>query len=332
MTNLPRRPIKPLAPPPDSFDRVLATARRRRRIRGLIAASSTMVVVLVAAASFALGASINANDRLDPASSFTSNPSSTEDPTSADSSHPKPTPKKSRIVAGGGKSAVGGEPLTWLRGRAIDPDGNGIPGLYVLPGAHGTFNSVGWSNARTNADGYYSIPCPNSPVLLATWRLNVPYSGASAGGAWAATYVGSKSGAPVVPRCGGREYETTLVPGATLTGKVIDSGDCVPGDNYHLWVYFRYHQTTAIRLHGLYSGDTFTISGLPAGTYMVGLRMQMKEVPVAAGTTTEANVDFTCDGTTDYPTDGTPTTQTPSTGEASPEVTPSPTPSEPVIN
>jgi hypothetical protein len=330
MSHLPRRPIEPLAPPLDSFDRVLAAARRRRRVRGLTAASSTMVVVLVAAASFALGASLNAHHRLDPASNTTSKASPTTNPTPAASPTPKHTRKRGNAVAGGGTSAVGGQPLSLLRGRALDPDGHGIPGLYVLPGSHGTFNSVGWSNARTDAGGYYSIPCPHAPVLLATWRLNDPYAGASAGGQWAATFVGSKSGAPVVPRCNGQPYETTLVPGATLRGKVIDSGDCVAGDNYHIWVYFRYHQTTAIRLHGLYSGDTFTVSGLPAGTYDVGLRMQMRKIPVAAGTTAEANIYFTCDGTTGYPTDRKPKPQKTPTPEASPELPPSPTP-EPSI-
>jgi hypothetical protein len=292
MSNLPRRRIEPLAPPPDSFDRVLATARSRRRHRGLIAASSTMVLVLVAAASFALGASLHASHRLDPASKATSKAS----PTTTDPIPPTPTPKHTRkngdAVAGVGTSGVGGQSPSVLRGRAVDPDGHGIPGLYVMSGSHGTF---------------------------------VPYSGVTAGGQWAATYVGSKSGAPVVPRCD-RSYKTTLFPGATLTGKVLDSGDCVQGDNYHVWLYFRYHQTTAIRLHGLYSGDTFTVSGLPAGTYELGLRMQMRKVPVAAGSTTEADIYFTCDGTTEYPKDREPRPQVTPTPEPSPEPPPSPTP------
>jgi hypothetical protein len=325
MSNLPRRRIEPLAPPPDSFDRVLATARRRRRHRGLIAASSTMVLVLVAAASFALGASLHASHRINPASNTTSKASPTTDPTPATPT-PKHTRKKGEAVAGVGTSGVGGQPTSVLRGRAVDPDGHGIPGLYVMPGSHGTFNSVGSYFARTDAGGYYSIPCPGAPVLLATWRLYDPYSGATAGGPWAATFVGSKSGAAVVPHCNGPRYKTTLVPGATLTGKVIDSGDCVQGDNYHVWVYFRYHQTTAIRLHGLYSGDTFTVSGLPAGTYELGLRMQMRTVPVAAGSTTEADIYFTCDGTTEYPKDGEPKPQDTPTPEPSPELPPSPTP------
>jgi hypothetical protein len=324
--SLPRRPIAPLVPPPDSFDRVFATAQRRRRHSLAVATSTMVAVVLVAVGSFAVGASLNAAQRLDPASKMSSNPSPTADPTTAASPTQKSKPKKNRAVVGVGRSNVGGQPLTRLRGQAVDPYGRGIPGLYVLPGSQGAFNSVGWSDARTNAGGYYSIPCPHAPVLLATWRLNVPYSGTSAGGQWAATYVGSKSGAPIVPRCDGTRYKTTLVPGATLTGKVIDTGNCVPGDNYHIWVYFRYHQSTAIRLHGLYSGDTFTVSGMPAGTYWIGLRKQMRHVPVTAGATAEANVYFLCDGTTEGPTDPHPKPQQTPTSEASPELPPSPTP------
>jgi protocatechuate 3,4-dioxygenase beta subunit len=336
MTNLPRRPIKPLAPPPDAFDRVLATARRRRRIRGLIAASSTMAVVLVAAASFALGASINANDRIDPASRLANNPSPTADPTSADSPHPKPRPKKSRIVAGGGKSAVGGAPLTWLRGRAVDSSGNGIEGLFVEPGiaGAGTYSSDGRVAAVTDANGYYKIACPRAPVLLATWRINHIYAGQTAGGSWGATYVGSTDGTPVVPKCNAPRYTTTLVQGATLTGQVVDTGPCVPGDNYHLSLWLGQNKGTRIFLEGLYSGSTFIFSGLPAGTHTLGMRHQIQAVPVAQGASVDANVYFACDGTTSVPsgttTQSIPPSSPPPSASATP--TPSPTPSEPVIN
>ena len=59
MTNLPRRPIEPLEPPPGSFDRVLAERVRRRRTACTVAAASTIVLVACRGASFALGASLN---------------------------------------------------------------------------------------------------------------------------------------------------------------------------------------------------------------------------------------------------------------------------------
>ena len=180
----------------------------------------------------------------------------------------KSAAKKGNAKADGGKPAVGGQALSWLRGRAVDPDGHGIPGLFVLPGSHGTFNSVGWSNTRTDAGGYYSIPCPRSPVLLATWRLNDPYPGASAGGPWAATFVGSKSGAPVVPRCDGQRYETTLVPGAALSGKVIDSGNCVGCCLAHAWgMAWGRHSSRLPRAERAIRRDILSIGDLLGSSY-----------------------------------------------------------------
>jgi hypothetical protein len=331
MTNLPRRPIEPLAPPPDSFDRVLATARRRRRNRGVIAASSTMVVVLVAAASFALGASLHGMDHVEPANGGASHHS----PTSGLLPPPSPNPSDQPSNIAGGGSAKPGVPTTsWLRGRTIDSSGNGIAGLYVLPGIRGqrTFTTDGRAPAVTDARGYYKIACPGAPVLLATWRINYSYAGQTAGGSWGATFVGSKDGAPVVPKCNGPRYKTTLVQGATVTGQVVDSGPCVSGDNYHLALWLGENKGTRIFLDGLYSGSIFTFSGLPAGTHILGMRHQLRAVPVAQGASVDANVYFACDGTTSVPSATTQQSIPPPAESPTPTPTPSPTPSEPVIN
>jgi hypothetical protein len=331
MTNLPRRPIEPLAPPPDSFDRVLGTARRRRRIRGLIAASSTMVVVLVAAGSFALGASLQVGHHLEPANEHTSHSNPTSGPPAQTSTKPSGRPKNHPLAV---VTTPGARTISWLRGRAVDSSGNGIEGLFVLPGIGGqrTFSSDGRVAALTDARGYYKIACPRAPVLLATWRINYVYAGQTAGGSWGATFVGSEDGAPVVPTCNGPRYKTTLVQGATVPGQVVDTGPCVPGDNYHLSLWLGQNKGTRIFLDGLYSGSTFTFSGLPAGTHTLGMRHQIRAVPVAQGTSVDANVYFACDGTTSVPSGTTTQSIPPPSDPATPTPTPSQTPSEPVIN
>lgn len=313
MSNLPRRPVEPLAPPPDAFDRVLTTARRRRRSRGVIAASSTMVVVLIAAASVALGASQNVSQPNVPANRGTSHdnpapkprPQMSPSPTSRSKDHARTVTSKPGVTA-----------ISWLRGRAVDSGGNGISGLYVLPGRVGmrTFNSGGGTGTRTDGRGYFKIVCPHAPVLLSSWRINQDYSGGTIGGQWGATFVGSTNGDPVVPRCGLHSSVTTLSAGATVTGHVNDTGSCVPGDDYHVWLWLGGNHGTTIRLVGLHSGDAFTYSGLPAGTHTLGLRGQTKSVPLASGATVEANVDFACDKQT-------PTT--PATETTAPPVSPS---------
>jgi hypothetical protein len=290
-----------------------------------------MAVVLVAAASVALAASLGAGPRLDPANKDRIHNNQTPDPRRQTS--PDPSGGSKTHDAAGVGAQRGAQAISWLRGQAVDADGNGIGGLYVLPGIRGqrTYSSDGRAPARTDARGYYRIACPRAPVLLATWRINYSYAGQAAGGAWGATFVGSPDGAPVVPQCDGPRYRTTLVPGATVTGQVVDKGPCVPGDNYHVALWLGENKDNRIFLAGLYSGSTFTFSGLPAGTHILGLRHQVRPVPVAPGSSVDANVYFTCNGTTSVPS-GTTTQAVPPSETPRPTPTPSPTPSEPLIN
>jgi hypothetical protein len=328
MTNLPRRPIEPLNPPPDAFERVLASARARRRRHSLVAATSTMVLVLVAAGSFALGASLNREQQINTTANDPATPSQPAN-TSTQSSSSIP-PGQSVPRAGGGKSGTI-DRVPFLRGRAVDPDGNGIAGLYVIPGKPGTrtFSSAGPAAGRTDSRGYYRIVCPRAPVLLATWQINRDSAGGTVGGPWGATFVGSKDGKAVVPDCGSG-YRTVLHAGATLTGHLIEiAPNCLPGDDYHLWLWLNGNRATTIRLVGLHGGDTFTYAGLPAGTHTLGLRRQIKTLQFLPGATVEADADYHCTGTTTVPTDS--TTQTPpdpqaeSPPPAEPSASPSPT-------
>jgi len=322
MTNLPRRHIEPLAPAPESFDKVFAGARRRRR-RKLAAASATMVLALVAAGSFALGASMHVTHRLDPASH-----SKGDNSRSAGLPQPTPSPAKSSKPSRSANAKTNSVPITWLHGRAVDASNNGIAGLYVQAGRAGQQRFIygGRAPARTDARGYFRIVCPHAPVLLSTWLINHNYGDDTAGGNWGATFVGSRNGASVVPNCGSHTVTTTLSVGATVSGQMDAYGPCLPDDAYDVWLWIGGNHDTTIRLAGVHAGDTFTYAGLPAGTYILGVRHQRKSIPVAPGAAVQADADYHCDGSTSGPTETTDMTSPPPPEAPEEGGTPSPTP------
>jgi hypothetical protein len=334
MTNLPRRRIEPLDPPPDSFDRVLSGARRRRRRHALVAASSTLVLVLVAAGSFALGSSLNVTQRINEAANGNDDNGPTSGPTLAASRTPSSRPSRHTQTPAGGVQSSPTKTISWLRGRAVDPNGQGIAGLYVLPGNpdHATFSSDGGVGARTDTNGYYKIACPRAPVLLATWQLDTDLQAVSTGGLWAATFVGGAKGSsdPVVPACGKKRVKTTLSHGASVHGTVHVQGDCSPGSTFPLWLWLDGKRTETVRLGGLQDGDAFSYAGLPAGTHTLGARGVKVSITFLAGSSVEHDATFTCgDNTASGTPDPSPTpTSTPTPTEStSPPATPSPTPS-----
>jgi hypothetical protein len=319
MTNLPRRPIEPLEPPPDSFNRVLGEARRVRRRRGLVAASAMSVLAMVAAGSFALGASLKVTHEIDPADHKTPAPqtsgSSRSHPAKSAGSH------NGHSQSASTKKSVAAS--SWLSGRAVDATGTGIANLFVLAGLPGrSFSSDGRVAGVTDASGYFRIHCPHAPVLLSTWQLNRDYYVADVGAQWAATFVGD-AGGHSIPKCDGPSYTTTLAQGATVTGRIVESGPCVPGDRYDLWLWLGGNRSNAIRLHGLDDAVGYRISGLPPGTHIIGVRHQIRSVLVTAGAAVDGNAYYACNGTTT----GSGATIEQSIPPATPTPTPDPTPS-----
>jgi hypothetical protein len=336
MTNLPRRRIEPLEPPPESFDRVLAGARRRRRQHALVAASSTLVLVLVAAGSFALGSSLNATQNLNDAADGKHNGDSTSHPTLQSSRTPSiPSSKHTQTPPTGTQTSQGqgqGQ-ISWLRGRAVDPNGNGIAGLYVLTGEPNqqTFNSDGAAGTRTDSNGDYKIACPRAPVLLATWQLGTELQAMTTGGQWGATFVGGAAGSTsaVVPACDKPRIKTTLSPGGSVHGIVHVTGKCAPGATFPLWVWLGGDRNNTVRLGGLQDGDAFSFAGLPPGTHTLGARGVTASITLHSGSSVEQDAAFKCRDSTTPSTDESPDpSSSPSPTESStPPATPSSTPS-----
>jgi hypothetical protein len=329
MTKLPRRRIEPLDPAPDSFDRVLTGARRRRRRTALVVASSSLAIAVVAAGSFALGSSLNQTHRLEQAAADKGANTPSAGPSSLPTASASRTHAKATHTRSSPTEPATAETISRLRGRAVDPSGRGLAGLYVLPGSpnHLTFSSDGKAGGRTDAQGYYDIPCPRAPVLLATWKLNSNVAAVSTGGTWASTFVEGSTTKPVVPSCGRTTHTTTMDIGASLRGTVHVTGDCAPGTTFPVWVWLNGDRGETVRLVGLRDGDTFTFAGLPAGTHKLGARGVTTLITVLGGDSQQQDAIFTCaDGVTPgSPTDSSSPTVTP-TPTPTPSETPTPTP------
>jgi hypothetical protein len=299
----------------------------------LVAASASLVLVLVAAGSFALGSSLNATQNLNEASHDKSDNSPTVQAPVQSSRTPSTHPSAKTQSPPTGTQSTQGQ-ISWLRGRAVDPNGNGIAGLYVLPGTPNrqTYNSDGAVGARTDSKGNYKIACPRAPVLLATWQLDTELQAMSTGGQWAATFVGGAAGStsPVVPACDKARIVTTLSPGGSVHGTVHVTGKCAPGASFPLWVWLGGDRSNTVRLGGLTDGDTFSFAGLPPGTHTLGARGVTSSITVQSGDNVEKDAPFTCgDGTPPASPDESPdpsSTPTP-TGSTSPPATPSVSPS-----
>jgi hypothetical protein len=330
MSKLPDHEIEPLSPPPGSFDQVVKTAKARRRRRGMAVASSVAALVLVSGASFALGSSMSVTERIiSAAQGFTDSATTpTVTPAATNQASPKRSATKTEAPEPSPTAASGAGPITvttpvpisFLRGRVVDPEGQPVAGLYVQPGAadHATFRSTGVAAAVTDDQGEFKIPCPRAPVLLSTWQLNRVVTATAVGRDWAATFVGGSQINPVVPGCGTGVKTTIISHGATITGTVQVAGVC-PASTFALAVWLGGDLNNVLGLDGLREGDTFRFSGLPAGTHVLDAQGRTKELDLPPGGALEQDATFTC-----LVTPGPGTTTTPEPTPTSTAATPTP--------
>lgn len=345
--------IEPLPPPPDSFDKMLRTARGRRRRQAVAVVSSAAALVLVASGAFALGNEMGRNNvTAQPAAANAgrSAASAASASTTVAASSPTRHRKHKRPVADDRPAKVvappayvpptqtttvtahpSTKPIIQLRGRVTDPEGNPLAGVYVLPGSpdSAAFAPHNGAYAQTDEHGEFSIPCPRSPVYLATWPINRPITSATIGADYAPVWFGAPQGSPgsVVPTCG-RERKTAVMQpvGATVEGTVMVSplgGSCAPGRKFAVGIWLGGKSNRSVRINGLDAGTRFSFAGLPVGTHTLNAAGTTATVTVIKGAgIVEQNAVFTCHGT------GTPDpTSTPD--PAPTPTTPTPTPSTP---
>jgi hypothetical protein len=337
-----RRHVEPLPAPPGAFDTVLGRARARRYRRLTAVASVTGVFLAGIFGGLAMGGGVSGvqqslyqfasgND------AATQSPSSTTTTSAASVARKSKRPHSARPSVStapvvGRKSRAAHGPQLRVRGQVVDESGSPVAGMYVYTGVstQDGFVPSATAAAVTSVTGHYAIPCRKGSVLLTSWPLNTPL-GATADGRWAATFVA----APVCARNAPAEV-TSVSKGATIEGTVRTDVSC-PDQNFPLWVWLGGDRTASVRLSHLSEGDRFRVSGLPAGTQVLGARGRHLPVTVASSSITQ-DVEFACTGIptpTDTPTVSPSPIPTPSETESPPPTestapvtgTPSPTPS-----
>jgi hypothetical protein len=324
MPPMPRRRPEPLPPPADAFDVVLhrARTRRYRRLSTVAAVTGVFLAGLwggLAMAGGVAGVQDTVVSFANQASDLVQADQPTESPTKSSAKVVPPTGGHSTsapVTTSASPTDTRHARMAMVRGLVLDGDGDPVVGMFVYTGVRsdGSFIPRSTPSAVTNDQGRYAVPCTDNPVLLTPWTLNE--SRGAATGRWAATYVTS-------PKCSTAVASTVteVLPSASIEGHVNTDKGCADTD-FSLWLWLNGNRPTAVQLGNLNEGDSFTISGLPAGTHVLGARGRHIPVSVKSGGHVTQDVTFSCPK---EPT-GTPTV-TPSE-LPTPTDTPTPDPSE----
>ena len=292
MTNLPRRPIEPLAPPPDAFDRVFASARRRRRRQASRPRPRRWWWWLVAAA------------RSRWARRCTRRTASTPRATSKDGNEPDTGPVRRR-------SAVAEHPTARRRsrrspaGRQSEPAAGhaGCAAGPSTPAATASPASTYCPGVRTGRPSASTAGRPPAPTPAATTRSpartrpccsppgasTVPYGDTTAGWQLGSDLRREHHRSAGRARAAARpRHRPRSSPGATVTGRDgRRPGTACPGDAYHVWLWLGgNHATPRIRLRRAATAATRSPSRAcrPARTRS-GCAVRRPAVTVAPGAT-----------------------------------------------
>lgn len=352
MSDLPRRPIEPLAPPAGSFDAVVGRARyrRQRRVGTAMGVAVVFFVGLAGGASLEGGVS-RVSDTIVALAGVDQEVPSTQEPNTSAVVTPEvdetQQPQDARDggagaetgdragdgvgdVAGGSMAAIAAPAAATVNGVAADAAGGPIAGLYVYPGqrGHDRFLATDEPATRTAKDGSFSVPCTGTPVLLSPWPVNAPAGAAGAAAVWAATFVGGgteAAGAADAPcTTDGAVVTTTLLPGSTVAGTVTIPTECAD-QQLPLWVWLHNDRTLTVRLPDRSSGSSYSLGGLPAGQHTLGANGNRTTVTVGGTTTWTKDVTFGC-GPGSPPQTPEPSTSTSQTTPPAPSDTATPVP------
>ena len=253
MTELPRRPIRPLPPPPGSFEQTVARARSRRR-RALVGATSAglAAVAVIAIAGASSLAHVGAQHDVRPAVPVVSSPPPSASPAPAPSSASPSTtapvvvaPPVSPpvVLSSPPPSAPVSVAPAMYHGRLTDAAHHPLKGYRVywekhLVGANGESNTIGVDHpaAITRADGTFTTACPAAGTSLVIPPKPLTHD--------AQALVYNKAA----------EELSMMQVGDLMVARMIDpSAGCRPGAAT---------TTTVFRLHAVVTG-TVSIDGKP---------------------------------------------------------------------
>jgi hypothetical protein len=213
--HLPMGPMPPLPPPPGSLDRLLHRAKAHRaRRRAAVAGTAAAILLLAVGLPLALRSDSGPHTEVRTADDGRSSTTTTAAPTTTAEVVPGTTPGRAL------------PPVTFgFRGRAIDPEGHPIAGLYVYEG-----DLARGPSQRTAGDGTYAAPCPSTGgVVLSGAVLNTFVGDHAEDQNWAPTSVVPPSGKSWIDLCTAMTddtsmspLDTTVQPGGTITGHVYE--------------------------------------------------------------------------------------------------------------
>ncbi len=310
--HVPRKRIEPLAPPPGQFDRVMSEARYRRHRRAM--AMLTVAFVFVAGLGgglalgkdtprdlfVALGGEQENNESGGDAPTTTSTATKKSDAPTA-SSTKKATQTAVQATPAATQLSHPGRGRLAYRGQAVGPAGQPAAGLYVyvgMPGARG-FEPAGWSIGRTDTRGRFSLDCPHAPILLSPWPIMGEAKTKARNVQWSATFVGGATDPQVAEEApcsrAGKPDQTRIGRGSAVEGTVTMPDHCRTAvQSLRLWLHN--DPATYVKVQDLADGDTFRISGLPAGQHTLDAKGNRVRVLVGGGDTAHQDVTFTCFG------------------------------------
>lgn len=362
-----RRPIEPLDPPPDRFQHVLkdAEGRRHRRATSVLGITAVFLagvgggaslddgVRSVPASLVTLAGNLTADTPLDPSSAASTTAASRTPATAAARTAAKPVPSGKQAAptvnaarpanpkvadaaaARPARPARALAPIGTLavRGRALDSSGAPLAGLYVYAGEPDVDGFVPLATAAgvTDDRGRFSLPCPNSPVLLTPWPLNAPADALAGRAGWAARFLdGSTDPQLASDAACHRDRNRSVVrlqPGSVVEGTAVVASACEQDGDLQVQLFGDPRAT--VRLTGVWTGSGYRIAGLPPGEHALSFAGETESFAVTSGATVRQDLEGTCDATpqpTPAPT-ASPTPSATPTPTASPTSTPtSPTP------
>jgi hypothetical protein len=330
VNDLPRKRIEPLTPPTGELERVLARARYRRHRRAFALLTVSVVFVAGLGGGFALGRDVP-REVVDAVDNLTNGVTGETDTTSAS---PSPTSEASRTPEGsrtqdaatGGSDVVRTEPKPGTlayHGQAVGAAGQPAAGLYIYVGVPGIdgFRPDGWAVTRTDAQGEFTLSCPNAPVLIAPWPLRGDAKSKARNVAWAATFVGGATDPAVAepaPCTRRNKVDVTLIGrGSAVEGQVTLPAGCRT-ERRSLRVWLHNDPDTYVKAQDLTDGETYRVSGLPPGEHTLDAKGRLTRILVGGGTTVRQDVQFPC---VDLPT----VTPTATATTPAPTGTPEPT-------
>ena len=280
--NLPRKPVEPLPPRPGELKRV----RRRAAVRRMRVPGSALAVGLLAVAAYTTVGTTERPDRVgftapteSPEAAGESTPSPSAPPSETPTPSPSAPPSEAPTPSPAPSRTGSPDPVLELYGVVVDTVGRPLEGVLVH-GYAGPMRSDGGLGIalldRTDAAGRWRLPCQGRNVVLSSFEM---YRAKS-------TMPGAYGYAVLAqPECG-TELRTTLRPGGSIEGRLVDEQGEPVQESHTLDLLCPEDDSTSCLILRTAADGTYAFHGLHAGRYRIMTDGKTVAVDVTEGGTT----------------------------------------------